>query len=171
MGKPDALSRHSDHPRGQEDNSDVTLLDPTLFEVQASESTLVEGPETDLLNRIKGTVDFDEPVVKALRQLDSKGIHAGEWEQKDGVILHRGHIYVPRDPHLRTDILRLHHDVPTAGHPGQWKTLELVTHNYWWPGLSGYVARYIRGCDTCNRVKSFPTQKVGKLMPNKIPDC
>ena len=95
MGKPDALSRCSDHPRGQEDNSDVTLLDPTLFEVQASESTLVEGPETDLLNHIKGAVDFNEPVVKALWQLDSKGIHASEWERKDGVILHRGRIYVP----------------------------------------------------------------------------
>ena len=95
MGKPNALSHHSDHPRGQENNPDVTLLDPTLFEVQASKSTLVKGPKTDLLNRIKGAVDFDEPVVKALRQLDSKGIHAGEWEWKDGVILHRGRIYVP----------------------------------------------------------------------------
>ena len=60
--------------------------------------------------------------------------------------------------------------MPTAGHPGRWKTLELVVRNYWWPGLSGYVARYVRGCNTCNCVKSFPTQKVRKLMPNKIPD-
>ena len=88
MGKPDALSCHADHPRGQEDNLDVTLLDPTLFKVQASKGTLVKGPETDLLNHIKGTADFDKPVVKALQQLDSKGIHAGEWEQNDGVILH-----------------------------------------------------------------------------------
>ena len=43
-------------------------------------------------------------------------------------------------------------------------------HNYWWPGLSGYVAQYVHGCNTCNRVKSFPTQKVRKLMLNKIPD-
>ena len=37
---------------------------PTLFEVRASKSTLVEGPKTDLLNHIKGAVDFDEPVSK-----------------------------------------------------------------------------------------------------------
>ena len=36
--------------------------------------------------------------------------------------------------------------------------------------LPSYVARYVRGCDTCNRVKTFPTQKVGKLIPNKVPD-
>ena len=66
MGKPDALSRHSDHPKGQGDNSDITLLDPALFEIRSTETTIVEGPEADLLNRIKGAADFHEPVVKAL---------------------------------------------------------------------------------------------------------
>ena len=66
MGKPDALSCRSDHPKGQGDNSDITLLDPALFEIRSTETTIVEGPEADLLNHIKSTVDFDEPVVKAL---------------------------------------------------------------------------------------------------------
>src|SRR6266481_3664797 len=48
--------------------------------------------------------------------------------------------------------------------------LELVLQNYWWPGLSRYIAKFIAGCDTCNRTKTFPTQKVGKLIPNKVPD-
>ena len=48
--------------------------------------------------------------------------------------------------------------------------LELVSWNYWWPGLSRYVAKFIMGCDACNRTKTFPTQKVGKLIPNKVPD-
>ena len=77
---------------------------------------------------------------------------------------------MPRDPQLRADIQRAHHDSPTTGHPGRWKTLELVSRNYWWPGLPGYTARYVRGCDTCNRTKSFPTKKVGKLSPNRVPD-
>ena len=34
-----------------------------------------------------------------------------------------------------------------------------------------YVGQYIHGCDTCNHVKSFPSRKVGKLIPNKIPAC
>src|SRR5258706_2229462 len=48
--------------------------------------------------------------------------------------------------------------------------LELVSRNYWWPGLSRYVARFVTGCDVCNQTKTFPMQKVGKLIPNKIPD-
>ena len=46
----------------------------------------------------------------------------------------------------------------------------MVSRNYWWPGLTGYTARYVRGCDTCNRTKSFPTKKVRKLSPNQVPD-
>src|SRR5258708_38925925 len=76
--------------------------------------------------------------------------------------MYRGCVYVPKDP-------QLHHGSVMTGHPGQWKTLELVSHNYWWPGISCYVASYVAGCDVCNHCKSFPMQKVGKLTPNWIP--
>src|SRR5260221_2795150 len=77
--------------------------------------------------------------------------------------------YVPRDPQLHHDIVYAHHNSVVTGHPGWWKMLELVSHNYWWPGISHYIASYIAGCNTCNCCKSFPMQKVGKLMPNWIP--
>ncbi len=48
--------------------------------------------------------------------------------------------------------------------------MELVSQNYWWPGLSRYVTRFVAGCDACNWTKTFPMQKVGKLIPNKVPD-
>src|SRR5258708_37886964 len=48
--------------------------------------------------------------------------------------------------------------------------LELVSQNYWWPGLSRYVTKFVAGCNTCNWTKTFPSQKVGKLIPNKVPD-
>src|SRR5260221_14333344 len=57
-----------------------------------------------------------------------------------------------------------------AGHPRQWKMLELVLRNYWWPALSRYVTKFIAGCDACNWTKTFPMQKVGKLIPNRVPD-
>src|SRR5260221_7068942 len=48
--------------------------------------------------------------------------------------------------------------------------LELVLWNYWWPGLSRYITKFVAGCDACNWTKTFPMQKVGKLIPNKVPD-
>src|SRR5258708_23215965 len=83
--------------------------------------------------------------------------------------MYRGCVYVPKDPQLCHDIVHTHHDSVMTGHPGQWKTLELVSHNYWWLGISHYVASYMAGCDVCNHCKSFPIQKVGKLTPNWIP--
>ena len=44
-------------------------------------------------------------------------------------------IYVLKDKELRAEIIQLYHDVLAAGHGGRWKTVELVTRNYWWPGV------------------------------------
>src|SRR6201985_349816 len=70
---------------------------------------------------------------------------------------------------LRRQIVELHHNSSIAGHPGRWKTLELVSRNYWWPGMSRYISAYTKGCDRCNRTKTFPAKPVRKLIPNQIP--
>ena len=52
MGEPDALSRRSDHGLTEADNKGVVLLKPSLFEIHALRSTLVRGPEEDILHDI-----------------------------------------------------------------------------------------------------------------------
>ena len=32
---------------------------------------------------------------------------------------------------LRVEIIWWHYDIPVIGHGGKWKTVELVTRNYW----------------------------------------
>jgi len=32
---------------------------------------------------------------------------------------------------LRAEVIRLYYDIPVGGHKGQWKTMELVTRNFW----------------------------------------
>ena len=44
-------------------------------------------------------------------------------------------MYIPKDEMLRAEIIRLYHDTPVGGHGRQWKTVELVTRNFWWPGV------------------------------------
>ena len=68
------------------------------------------------------------------------------------------------------EIVRLHHNTPVGGHGGQWKTVELVTWNFWWPGVTKEVKRYIEGCDTCQYNKNHTEQPARKLMPNSIPE-
>ncbi len=52
MGRPDALSRWVDHPRGVDDNVDFTLLTPEVFELRAMEAITLEGEEAIFMERI-----------------------------------------------------------------------------------------------------------------------
>src|SRR5258705_4182393 len=134
------------------------------------EAVTLEGEEAIFMEQIQQSTQFDDPVVKALKALDVGELCSDEWTCAEGVVLYRGKVYVPDNPQLRHDLVHAHHSATVAGHPGRWKTLELVSWNYWWPGLSRYVAKFVTGCDACNWTKTFPTQKVGKLIPNKVPD-
>ena len=111
-------------------------------------------------------------MVKAVEELKKTGVKTlrdKEWEIEDGIVLKKGRIYVP-EGELRGEVIRLHHDTPVGGHRGRWKTTELVTRNYWWPGVTKKVGRYVDGCDACQRYKNRSEAPVGKLMPNAIPE-
>jgi len=130
--------------------------------------TIIE--EKNLKERIRKAQKRDEKVVKAVKELKKTGIKAlrdEEWEVEDRIVIKEGRIYVPeRD--LRREIIQLHHDTPVGGHGERWKTAELIGRNYWWPGVTKEVERYVDGCNACQRYKNQSETPVGKLMPNTI---
>ena len=67
-------------------------------------------------------------------------------------------------------IIWLYHDMPTAGHGEQWKMVELVTRNYWWPEVTKKVKQYVERCDQCQRMKNRAEMPAGKLRSNQIPE-
>src|SRR5258705_7689737 len=162
MGRPNTLSWRSDHPHGKDDNTNVTLLPSNVFEVRNTEATLVDSRGDELVECIQRSMDYDDTVVKALQELGAGTLQSDEWERDGDLVMHRGCMYVQKDPQLHHDIVHAHHDSMMTGHRGWWKTLELVSH---------YVASYMAGCNVCNHCKSFLTQKGGKLTPNRIPTC
>jgi len=176
MGKPDMLSWRLDHGKGASNNEDVVLLQPELIAVRALEGLHLEGPERDMLREIcQGNQrgEQEEPVTKAARELwqaSSKMVHYVEWSEEDGVLWFRGKIYVPRNSDLQRQVVLLCHDTKVARHPRRWKTLELVSRNYWWPQMSRYIGQYISTCNLCLRTKPIRQAPVGKLHPLRIPD-
>ena len=151
MGKAKALSRCTYHKEGIEhDNENVVLLKPEYFKVRALRQghLLIEGQ----LAKIRKSKDLDESVVKAVEELkksSTRQLRSEEWSEEQGLMLFRSKVYVPKDIKLQLEIIKLHDDTPVAGRPGQWKTLELVTRNYWWPGITMQVKNYVSGCDQC----------------------
>ena len=77
-------------------------------------------------------------------------------------------VYVLKEEKLRAEIIWLHHDVPAVGHGGRWKMVELVTRNYWWPGVMRDVGKYVEGCDLCQRMKNRMEEMAGKLKLSEV---
>ena len=46
--------------------------------------------------------------------------------------------------------------------------MELVTKNYWWPGVTRNVGRYIEECDLCQRMKNRTEEVAGKLKLSEV---
>jgi len=102
--------------------------------------------------------------------VEVKMLRDKEWREVDSIIYKKGKVYVSKNNILRAEIIRLHHDTPVEGHGGQWKTVELVTQNFWWPGVTKEVKQYMEECNSYQRNKNYTEQPTGKLMPNSIPE-
>ena len=72
---------------------------------------------------------------------------------------------------LCRQIIALCYSTHIAGYPGCWKTLELVSQNYWWPQMSRYIGQYISTCDLCLWTKPWQHSPVGELQLLSVPDA
>jgi hypothetical protein len=160
MGKPDTLLCSTDHRSGQGDNNNLTLLSLALFCIHALSGIQLEDNECNIPREVIQSLQYDkleEPVAMAAHKLHKdKGrdtVKSPEWSESDRLLMFRGKIYIPKDRELRCCIIKEHHDMHITGHTGCFKTLELVSHNYWWPQMSRYIRLYIKTCDLCNQIK------------------
>ena len=83
----------------------------------------------------------EEVMIKAIKELKqslAKSVISSEWSMENRLLRYRGKVYVPKTD-LCQKIVALCHDSKIARHPGRWKTLELVSWNYWWPQMSRYI--------------------------------
>ena len=86
------------------------------------------------------------------------------------MVLKEGKVYIPKDEELRMEIIQLYYDVPAVGHREKWKMTELVIRNYWWPGVTKDVGKYIEDYDICQKMKNKIKTPAGKLMVNEVPE-
>ena len=77
--------------------------------------------------------------ARKLQQALSKTVRSVEWLKDEGLLQFRGKIYVLQNPDLWRQVVSLCHDTKVARHSRRWKTLKLVSRNYWWPQMSRYI--------------------------------
>lgn len=124
MVQSDALSRREDHiPEEDNDNEDRTLLPDTVF---------LQVIDANLRTQIATSVIKDEIVKDTVQVLKTQGpfpmkSSLQDWKvDNDGLIFFRNKCYVPQDQELRKNITDKYHKSPSAGHPGFFRTLELI---------------------------------------------
>src|SRR6201995_4671104 len=172
----DALSRRPDHVQDDTDNNNKfyvlipperiisRLLQQTNDRINQIRNLHIRSTFTDLADEIaKGTKEdlfakkINEHLKKGTTPIRSK---PKDWVEDNGVYQYQHKIYVPEISSLRNDIIKLYHDTPHAGHPGRFKTTELIKREYWWPGMNTTIKNWVEGCTTCQQMKvnTHPTR-------------
>ncbi|QRW18194.1 Retrotransposable element Tf2 protein [Rhizoctonia solani] len=153
LGKPDALSRCLDH-------ADVPPANQTMLPDPVFANIAQVVPEKELQQQIKAALDQDESLEEILQFLQNKSKAPPsikqafkDYEMEAGLLFYQGQIVVPDVGTLRTDLLCIFHNSPLAGHPGRQQTLELVSRNYYWPGIRADTYWHVDSCETCQRIR------------------
>ena len=139
----DMLSRPPVQDRGEMDNSNLTLLPPSLF---LNTTRTIEGSWTELRQDIVDHQRTHQSLMKKWEQSEKASL-------QDGIWMVQARIVVPPNEELKRTILHRYHDAPTAGHPGRDRTLNAVKRLFWWPDLTGWVTAYVQGCTSCQQNK------------------
>ena len=101
MGKSNTLSCHVDHRSGSGDNTDMTMLPPSLFTIHALKGVTAIGAEVEVLRDIRREFcdgEEEDSMVKAVEELQkghSRSVQMVEWSESDGLLHFHGKIYIP----------------------------------------------------------------------------
>ena len=147
---------------------------PEGEEIKIEEMELAGFQDKDE-GKIQQAYDKDNEIPGIRKSLENnikemKGVALGLCEWKDEHLWYHGKIWIPNDEKLRTSLIRSNHDDPLAGHGGTEKNTELVSREYYWPGMRETIKRYIKNCDICQRSKVVRHVPYGMLQSNKVPD-
>jgi len=107
---------------------------------------------------------------RELEKLENEGKEFPKnWTNKDGHLYYKNRLYIPNDEGLQTTIAKGCHDLQVAGHFGQEKTVEIVSRDFHWKGLTAWINDYVPSCDECQHNKSPRHARYGLLQPLQTP--
>lgn len=143
----------------------MTPTVPTSVVVAAIAAEDAMGPPTQSMEELIRTLQpVDEEYKEALKnRQEGQEARKSRWTWKKDVLYKGQALYVPNDSAVKTQVLRMHHDDPLAGHFGRDKTVALISRKYYWPTLYNDVSEYIDTCDICQRSKARRHRPYGEM--------
>ena len=133
MGKADGLSRRLDWKVGVDrDNENQVVIKNNW--IHSLQEVVIEGPEVEMLEKIKKARNKDENVIKVVEEMKRTGVKElweNKWQLEGVLVLKKEKVYILKDEKLRVEVIWWHHDILVVRYGGKWKIVELVTRNYW----------------------------------------
>jgi len=134
---------------------------------------LLQEYELELLEEVREASNRDlewlsrEATLKDLITRDKE--LPTNWQYRDGFPYFKNRLYIPANDALKTKIAKGCHDSKVAGHFGMEKTIEIITRDFYWKGLTEWINDYVRSCDECQQNKSPRHARWGLLQPLETP--
>jgi hypothetical protein len=139
--------------------------------------TVISGSKLHAVPPIKFNVDLMEGVVTATTEDQ-------EWQDaynvaKDsnpsinveylhGALYYKGRLWILAKDDLRKMICEVEHDSKVAGHMGQDKTIKIIKHNFFWPGMDKYIEDFVHSYESCQDSKALRHVCYGLLSPLEL---
>lgn len=189
---PDALSRRpGDKPSNTQDTSDDRIANRTRVLLPPERWTGKPLPPLRLYaledeEPIETAIDRaykESPVAKAIldtiesptaRQFPAWlkkqfRVAIADCTARQGRIYVKDRLFIPEHKATRLTIIHRSHSAAPAGHPGRFKTWDLIKRTYFWPNMSRDVAEFVKGCHLCQRTKNSRSSPAGFLEPLPVP--
>jgi hypothetical protein len=74
-------------------------------------------------------------------------VNSNPYTIEDGILYYKHRLVVPQS--MRETVLKAEHDLKVAGHWGARKTVEIVSRNFYWPGMEAQIRQHVHECDSC----------------------
>ena len=126
MIQSDALSWQPNHITNKINNDDIIVLPNDIF---------IKMIDLELQDEIKNETAKDDFFAKALQAIKENGLlpirsSLDEWKNKEGMLFFKDRCYIPPHKELQWEVVKWYHNSLPGGHPGHFKTLELIQRYY-----------------------------------------
>ena len=167
----DSLSRRADY----DSTNSTASTNPNPVNVNSIiELKSVSNSTVELIRASQSNDKFCQSVVN--NQISSSEMKKRELKLVDNsLVMKCNKIYIPDDRQLKTQLLEIYHDNKLAGHMGVRKTIQLISRQLHWSGLTSDVTDWIKTCSVCCKSKTSTQKPIGLLKsidpPNRNWQC
>lgn len=137
--------------------------------VHDSECSVVSSASPQWMEAVAASYLGDDATKTLLTKLSIAPKSIQHFTLVDGVIRHKGRIWVGNDPVLQNKLIQALHSSAVGGHSSIPVTLRKLKQLFSWKGMKLMVHSFVRSCSVCQQAKPDRSRLPGLLQPLSVP--